>query len=54
MRGENLGLVKALCPRVGECQGQEAGMGGLGSRWRGESIGGFLEGKPVKRTTFEM
>jgi hypothetical protein len=29
MGGEALGPVKALCPSVGECQGQEAGVGGL-------------------------
>ena len=39
MRGEAFGPVKALCPSVGECQGQEAGVGGLGSRGRGERIG---------------
>ena len=33
--GEALGPVKALCPSVGKCQGQEAGVGGLGSRGRG-------------------
>jgi hypothetical protein len=33
--GEALGPVKALCPSVGECQGQEAGVGGLVSRGRG-------------------
>jgi hypothetical protein len=26
--------VKVLCPSIGECQGQEAGMGGLLSRGR--------------------
>ena len=29
---ETLGPVKALCPSVGERQGQEAGVGGLLSR----------------------
>jgi hypothetical protein len=29
---EALGLVKVLCPSIGECQGQEVGVGGLGSR----------------------
>jgi hypothetical protein len=29
VRGEALGLVKAQCPSVGECQDQEAGVGGL-------------------------
>jgi hypothetical protein len=32
MGGEALGLVKIICPCTGECQGQEAGVGGLGSR----------------------
>ena len=41
MGGEALGPVKALCPSVGECQGQEAGVGGLVSRRRGDGIGGF-------------
>jgi hypothetical protein len=36
-----LGPVKALCPSVGECQGQEAGVGELVSRGRREGIGGF-------------
>ena len=35
MRGEALGLVKALCPSVGECQDREAGVGGLVIRGRG-------------------
>jgi hypothetical protein len=35
VRGEALGPVKALCPSVRECQGQEAGVGGLVSRGRG-------------------
>ena len=30
--GEALGLEKILCPSVGEGQGQEVGVGGLGSR----------------------
>jgi hypothetical protein len=34
VEGEALGLVKALCPSVGKCQGQEAGVGGLLSRGR--------------------
>ena len=44
MRGEALGPVKALCPSVGECQGQEAGVGELVSRRRGEGIEGFRKG----------
>jgi hypothetical protein len=35
MGGETLGLGKIICPSTGECQGQEAGVGGLGSRARG-------------------
>ena len=41
MGGEAPGPVKALCASVGEFQGQEAGMGGLGSMGRREGIGGF-------------
>jgi hypothetical protein len=33
--------MKALCPSVGECQGQEAGMDGLGSRGRSKGIEDF-------------
>jgi hypothetical protein len=59
MGGESLGPVKALCPSVGECQGQEAGVGGLVSKGRGERIGFFLffffpEGKLKRGITFEM
>ena len=35
MGGEALGAMKALCPSVGECQGQEAGVGRLVSRGKG-------------------
>jgi hypothetical protein len=54
MGKEALGPEKARCPSVGECQDREAGMGGLVSRRRGYGIGGFLEGKPGNRITFEM
>ena len=56
MGGEALGSVKALCPSIGECQGQEAGVGGLESRgsnakppkrWEG---GHFLSLVPVHHT----
>ena len=40
MGGEALGLVKVLCSSIGECQGQEAGVGGLGS-WAGGWGGGY-------------
>jgi hypothetical protein len=45
MKGEALGLVKALCPSVGECQGREAGVGGLVSKGRGDRIGELSKGK---------
>jgi hypothetical protein len=54
MGGEALGSVKVLCPSVGECQDQEAGVGGLVSRGRGKGNTGFSEGKPGKEITFEM
>ena len=38
MGREALGPVKALCPSVGECQGQEVGLGGLGSKGKREGI----------------
>jgi hypothetical protein len=44
MGREALGPVKALCPSGGECQGQEAGVGGLVSRGRVEGTGGFQKG----------
>jgi hypothetical protein len=39
MGGEALGPVKVLYPSIGERLGQEAGVGGLGRRGRGERIG---------------
>jgi hypothetical protein len=45
MGGEALSQpVKVLCPSIGECQGQEAGVGGLGSRGRWERIRDFQRG----------
>jgi hypothetical protein len=41
MGGEALGPVKVLCHSIGDCQGQEAGMGGLVSRGRRDWIGYF-------------
>jgi hypothetical protein len=41
MGDETFGPVKVLCPSVGECQGQEAGVGGLVSRGRMDRIGDF-------------
>jgi hypothetical protein len=42
MGGEALSIANIICPSTGECQGQETGVGGLGSRVGG-SIGGFGE-----------
>jgi hypothetical protein len=53
--GETLGLVKVICPIIGDCQSQKAGVGGLVSRGQGGgSDRGFLEGKLGKGITFEM
>jgi hypothetical protein len=41
MGGGGLGSVTALCPSVGECQGQEEIVCGLVSRGRRAEIGGF-------------
>ena len=46
--------MKILCPSIGECQGQEVGMGGLIGREMGEGRVDFLEGKLGKGITFEM
>ena len=55
MGGEALVPVKALCLSIGECLGQEAGVGGLVSRGRGERIGDFQRGKLGETfITFEM
>ena len=55
MGREDLGPVKVLCPNVGECQGQEAGVGELVSRVGGRcgKGWGFSEGKQGKEITFE-
>jgi hypothetical protein len=46
--------VKVLCPSIGEFQGQEAGVGGLGNRERGEGRD-FFGGETRKGDiTFEM
>jgi hypothetical protein len=41
MGEEVLDLAKIICPTIGECQGQEAGVGGLGNRGKREGIGDF-------------
>ena len=42
MGGEALGVGKIICLSTGECQGQEAGVDGLGTRL-GEAIGDFRD-----------
>ena len=39
MGGKALGPVKVLCPSIGECLGQEAGVGGLVSGGWGDIEG---------------
>ena len=51
---EILGPVKVLCPSKWECQGQEEGVGRLGSRGWGVGKRGSSEGKQGKGLTFEM
>jgi hypothetical protein len=48
MGGEALGPMKVLCPSIGECQGQEVGVGGLLSRGREERGQGVFGGKTRK------
>ena len=47
MGGEALSIEKIIFLMTGECQGQEAGVGGLGSRvgggWGVEGIGDFQD-----------
>jgi hypothetical protein len=44
-----LDAVKLLCPSIGECQGQKAGVGELVSRGRGRGRGwGFFGGETRK------
>jgi hypothetical protein len=56
MEGEAFCPGKAVCPSVGEFQGQEVGVDGLVSRGRVEGRGAesFSEGKLRKGMTFEM
>ena len=54
MGGQTLGPVKVLCPSIGECLGQEAGVGGLGSRGNGGEDREFLERKLGKGIACEM
>jgi hypothetical protein len=42
MGGEDLGLVKIICPTIGEFQGHEAGVGGMGNRGEGRGYSGIF------------
>jgi hypothetical protein len=53
MGGEALGPVMFPCSSIGECQGQEARVGGLVNRERRERMGDF-QGKLRKEITFEI
>jgi hypothetical protein len=53
MGGEALGFAKILCSSTGECQGQEVGVGWLGSR-AGAGYRGLSERKLGKGIAFEM
>jgi hypothetical protein len=53
MGGEALGPVKVIFSSIGECQGQEAGVGRLVTMGGGGDRG-FSEGKLGKGITFEM
>jgi hypothetical protein len=44
MGGEAFGPVKVLCPRIEECQGQEARVGVLVNRGKGKGREGFQRG----------
>ena len=48
MRGEALGLVKARCPSVGECQDREAGVGGLVIKGMEDGMQGFHDPSSVQ------
>jgi hypothetical protein len=53
MRGEALGLAKIICPSIGKCKDQEAGMGRLWSSAR-VAYRGHLERKLGKGIGLEM
>jgi hypothetical protein len=53
MGREALGLANIICPSIGECQGQEVGVGGLGNR-AGEGIGDFREETRKGKFAFEI
>jgi hypothetical protein len=51
MGGEALGPVKVLCPSIGECKGQGAGVGGFVSGGGREGIGAFWRGNQERDNT---
>ena len=53
MGGETHGPVKVLCPSTGECQRQEAGVGGFGSKAEG-GYRELSERKLGKKIAFEV
>jgi hypothetical protein len=53
MGGEALGFAKIICLSIGECQGQEEGVGGLGNR-SGGAYRGLSARKLGKGIAFEM
>jgi hypothetical protein len=53
MREDALVTVKVLCPSIGECQGQEAGVGGLVNVEVGMDRG-FSKGELGRGITFEI
>jgi hypothetical protein len=52
MGRESLGLAKIICHNIGECQGQEAELGGLESREGGYT--GLLQRKLENGIAFEI
>jgi hypothetical protein len=46
--------MKIICPSIGECQGQEAGVGGLGSWEGGGRYMGLYDRKLGKGIAFEI
>ena len=53
MGGETHGLVNIICPSTGECQSQEAGVGGFGSKAEG-GYRELSERKLGKKIAFEV
>jgi hypothetical protein len=54
MGGEALGFAKIICPSMGKCQGQEAGVSVLGAGQDGGGDRGLLERKLGKGIAFKI